>query len=1073
MLRFSVIKILIPLFFLLISSEVFAGQDNIRFSTLGLRDGLSQQNVRAIHQDSRGFMWFGTQEGLNQFDGYKFTVFSNNPNNPDSLASSFIYEIAETTNGDLWIATDSGVAKLNQDSLAFKNYKNLPSESGESVSDTKSIFVSSDDRIWAGTAGGLNVYDPVQDTFVSVPIVGTVDEKPKLVSAIAEDIGGGIWFAVAYHGLFRLNPVTQEVELFASTLEEGSAIIDPRITKLMIDRNQTIWIGTLNQGLLTLDLSQTAASSVKFTKIPELQEYMTLSLHQDRQERIWVGTDKGLFILNQNEDTLIKLTHDSNDQQSIADNRISSIYQDSGEVIWVGTYRGLSKWNTATAKFDYYRSKSGAINSLSNPNINAITEDHDKKIWIGTFAGLNRLSLSDKSIEQILHDEESPSAILENNVTALNTQNSDLWIGYRTKGLSKFDLNSGTFTHYAASRDDPNSLGANGVTSILSTNTGTLWVATFNGGLNKYLPQSDNFERVLHNNEDSNTISSNRVISLFEDSTGLLWLGTWDAGLNLYDPISKSNIRFLADENTPKSLGSNQVWVIHEDKKGNIWIGTQGTGLNLLSAENRQNGNYEFELFGRDSGLPSSVVYGILEDEEGYLWLSTNRGLTKFDTETKQILNYDSSHGLQGDEFNAGAYHKTSDGQLIFGGTNGVTAFYPENISPNNHVLPVVITRFQRLNDVNNLGSASDKTNKIEISHKDYLVAFEFAGLDYASPMNNQYAYKLEGFDNDWIEARDIRKATYTNLPAGTYRFRVKASNNDGVWNEEGTDVLLTVLPAPWFSWWAYTIYSIILIGITFLTYRGYMAKLREKEAYQKKLEAEVQKRTFELSDANEKLLSASITDQLTGIYNRRYLANRISSDCEAILNAFIAHHAPCDKEFQSGPRLSILMFDLDGFKPINDTYGHDVGDKVIIKVCELLKKVCRDDDIIVRWGGDEFLVMSTIKHLNESSILAERIRTVIQAHEFNIGEDKSVRLSSSIGFACYPFMHNNPKALSWEQTQLLADKALYKAKDAGRNAWVGLLENEQTPSVSNPLILVGDIEKALNSGLLDIVSTR
>jgi diguanylate cyclase (GGDEF)-like protein len=616
--------------------------------------------------------------------------------------------------------------------------------------------------------------------------------------------------------------------------------------------------------------------------------------------------------------------------------------------------------------------------------------------------------------------------------------------------------------HYRKEADDPNSLGANGITSITGSQSGDIWVGTFGGGLNKISPKTHKIRRYLNNTENSFSLSSNLVLTVYEDSKGMLWIGTWDKGLNLFNPALGTSKRIIHDENNLRSLGNNTVWAVHEDKQGNIWVGTAGAGLNFLSAENRIKGDYKFDRFSREHGLPSSTVFSVLEDNNNMFWLSTNRGITKFDPLTKDILNYDTTHGLQGNEFNSGAYHKMPDGKFFFGGTNGVTAFYPEDIEPNKHIPPVVLTNFQRLNEVTSMNSSGEKQSNITVSYKDYLIAFEFAGLDFASPDNNRYAYKLEGFDSNWIEARDVRKATYTNLPAGQYLFKVKASNNDGVWNENGAGIALTVLPAPWFSWWAYSGYVAIFFMIAFWLYRSYLNKLKKEETYRLELENEVQKRTVELSAANEQLMNASVTDQLTGLHNRRYLANIVKEKCAAVAEEFRAHLAIEGSDPCEGPRLFFLMFDLDGFKPINDTYGHDAGDRVIVQVGELLKSVCRQDDIVVRWGGDEFIVVGKVQNKGEVSALAERIRDTIAKYGFNIGLSQRMHLSSSIGYAMYPFAHFSPDSLSWEQVHLLADKALYHSKDNGRNTWCGMVQPATPPPVGVMNTLTHNVGRAI-----------
>ncbi|MBF7073729.1 diguanylate cyclase [Glaciecola sp. MH2013] len=1058
------------LLLLLVAFISHAGQDNIRFETYSLNEGLSQENVRAIHQDSEGYMWFGTQEGLNRFDGYQFKVYANSLEDRNTLSSSFITSIAETSDGTIWLGTSNGVSSHNKQKQSFKRYRKAVNEPGKLLIDIRVVFVDSQNMVWAGTANGLYRYNQALDGFEEIVINGAGGEKDVFVDALAEDITGGLWIAATHIGLFRYDRMANSVNLIAQSFD-GHSDPEPKspgLHKLMIDSEQRLWIGTIGLGLFTLDLQQPLANDElpTFERQQQFDGLKIRALHEDQVGNTWVGTETGLYFIDKTSKKTELLQYALNDPTSIADNYITSLHQDKGGVFWVGTYRGLSKWNTATAKFDYYRVQADQNYSLTSPIINEIENAGNDQVWISTQAGLNLLDLDSKRIQQFYHDPNEPDSLAENNIQSLfSSSKTELWLGYRSSGLGRLDRTTGKFTQYKNIPGDPKSLAADGVTSVIQADEGKLWVGTFDGGLNLFDKQTGTVRRYQHNPNNLFSISGNKIMSLTKDRRGMLWIGTLGQGLNLFNPALGTSTRILKNEEQADSLGSDVIYTVYEDKLGNIWVGTGGSGLNFLSSENRKIGNYVFEKYSRMQGLPSSSVFGILEDPSGSLWLSTNRGLTKFDPETKQMLNYDSSHGLQGNEFNFGAYHKMPDGTFFFGGNNGVTAFDPDDIAPNSHVPPVVLTKFQRLNEVTTMSEARNQNDKIEVSYKDYLIAFEFAGLDYSSPGNNRYAYKLEGFDEDWIEARDVRKATYTNLPAGNYVFKVKASNNDGVWNEEGSNILLTVLPAPWFSWWAYSIYSLFFLGLSFWLYRSYLNKVKREEVYLAQLENEVQKRTMELSAANEQLLNTSVTDQLTGLHNRRYLANVIKGECESIYKEFKSYLSNNHVNANEGPRLFFLMFDLDGFKPINDTYGHDAGDRVIMQVGELLQSVCREDDIVIRWGGDEFMVVGKVYDQGEVSYLAERIRETIEKYGFNIGLSQRMHLSSSIGYAMYPFAHFSPDSLSWEQVHLLADKALYKSKDAGRNTWVGMVQCPEAPSVGVMNTLTHNVDHAVEQG--------
>ena len=1053
-------------------SAVFAGQENIRFQRITLEDGLSQESVLSIFQDSEGYMWFGTQEGLNRYDGYQFKVFARSTRKESTLSSDWIYSISESNDGLLWVGTSDGANVFDKKSQTFQTFKHDPLDpTSLDNNNVRVVFKDSTDTIWLGTDVGLNRYIPSQQNFKHYPLTGAGLGRNANIYTISEDIAGGLWIGTDGNGLYRFDPLSDSVNLISTDYESLKNVENTRIRALLIDSRQRLWVGTYDNGLFMVDLNLDPVKN-NVTTQPDAN-LVVRDIFEDRTGTIWIAADNGLHRWHDGKQMFQRIAHESDNPFSLSGDKLTRIFQDRGGVFWVGSYSGLNKWNTATAKFSYFRkTSSNGSYSLTDNNTNAFFNAGDDKVWVGTYNGLNLVDIKSGDVEHYFHDDSLPveQSLKDNLVMSLHARNDqELFIGYRNDGMSLLNRKTGLFEHFQYDPLDNNSLGSNAITFIKKSYNDKLWVGSFNGGLNLFDPVSKSTIRYQHNDDNPQSLSSNKVISLLQDSKGLLWVGTFDKGLNIFNPTTGTSLHIENDPSNLKGLGSNTVWSIHEDQLGNIWAGTQGGGLVKLSAENRLKGVYEFDKITRYEGLPSNVVYGIIEDQDGILWLSTNRGISKYNPIEKTLLNYDSSHGLQGNEFNAGAYFKNYDGRIFFGGTNGVTSFYPQDISPNDHVPPVVLTKFQKLNEVIAIDSDGVRNNKIQISHKDYLIAFEFAGLDFASPVNNRYIYKLDGFDDNWIEAGDIRKATYTNLPAGNYVFRVKASNNDGVWNEQGADVALTVLPAPWYSWWAYMIYAAFALGLLYWIYRSYVNKLEKEANYRHELEQEVKNRTVELRLANEQLLNASVTDQLTGLHNRRYLNSIVEQQCASIFREFEEHLSAGKMTADGGPRLFFLMFDLDGFKPINDTYGHDAGDKVICQVGELLRTVCRKSDIVIRWGGDEFLIMGRVEEVNEIEMLAERLRSKISSYGFDIDLKQKMHLSCSIGYSMYPFSHHYPDSLSWEQVHLLADNALYKSKECGRNQWTGILQSLEMPPVNIMNTLTRNIDNVIGEGYVRV----
>lgn len=1052
-------------------SSLFADNENIRFQRMALEQGLSQEYVLTAFQDSEGFMWFGTQEGLNRFDGYQFKVFTHSSRNKESLSSDWIHTIIEYDPDTLWIGTRAGINIFDKTTQTFAHKKSIKDQE-DTLSDNtvRILYKDSKGTVWAGTDLGLDVYNAKQDSFERIKLSN--EDQRLEIHSITEDSSGNIFVGTYGLGVVKIDQESRNATLVPVYLDDEKQHQVASVKSLMFDDQQRLWIGTGRKGLVVVDWKETIESTLNFTTwIPEqLNNLAVAHIYQDKDTRIWVATANGLFRLTESGDSFLHIKHEKQNPYSLSGPKLTYLYQDRGNVFWVGSYSGLNKWNMATANFDHIRVNADSDKSLSASYTTAFANGPDDSVWVASLGGVDLIDNKTQKVTPLPFEGPENKRLNSVNVTTLFSNDEEtLWIGYRDRGMSKLDVKTMTFTHFLSDADNPKTLGAIGVTTIKDAGFNKLWVGTYGGGLNLFDIASQTFTRYKSEAGNAQTLSSDRVLSISRMDNGLLWVGTWGGGLNIFNPTTSTAMRLPVDMDDPKSIGNDVIYVIHEDNIGNMWIGTGGAGLAKLSAENREIGNFEFDKLSRYEGLPSNVVYGIVEDEKGYLWVSTNRGISKVESTTTELINYDSSHGLQGNEFNSGAFFKSASGKLYFGGSNGVTSFYPSQISPNQHVPPVVLTNFQKLNEVVSLDSSGGRKNAIQISHKDYLIAFEFAGLDFASPSNNRYLYKLEGFDNSWIEARDIRKATYTNLPAGNYVFKVKASNNDGIWNEQGADVALTVLPAPWYSWWAYVIYTTIALVLIYWAYRSYLNKLQRDANYRHELELEVESRTVELQKVNEQLMSASVTDQLTGLHNRRYLNNIVEQQCAAVFREFEQSKVEGKANADSGPRLFFLMFDLDGFKPINDNYGHDAGDKVICQVSELMRAVCRKSDTVIRWGGDEFLVMGKVEDAEEVQLLAERLRSKIASYGFDIDLKQKMHLSCSIGYSLYPFSHHYPDSLSWEQVHLLADNALYKSKESGRNQWTGMLQSEEMPPLSIINTLSKNITNAIEEGYVKI----
>ncbi len=1055
-----------------------AQQRKIPFDRITVEDGLPHSEVNAVVQDDTGFMWFGTQDGLARYDGNRFLVFRNQTDSADSISNNWIWTLLKDSKGRLWIGTNEGGLNLwMPNTSSFVRYLNDEmNETSISNNRVRSLMEDRTGRIWVGTESGLNVFDP--DTRLFERYLHDPSNPGSLgrnqVRSVYQDSEGTIWVGTNGGGLDRLDPATGNFTHRLHDPEDETSLSHDRVRTIFEDRSGGFWVGTYEGGLNRLD-----RETGRFERFAHddsdpasLSDDRVRAILQDQNGVLWVGTDDGLneWLPGRGEFEI----HRKNlvDPTSLTDSHIMSIHQDRGGVLWVGTRGGINKWNAITGSFSGFRHDPGKPDtSLISNTVLSFSESRNGRLWIGTYEGLDQLDTETGRVRHFRQNDEDPSALRDERVMSLLTDsNGILWVGTYEGGLHRFNSTTERFVNFRNDPNDPNSLSLNAVTVIYEDSHGVLWVGTYSGGLNRFNQKRTAFVRYQNDPDNVASLANDRVLTLLEGSGGKLWIGTDGGGLNGFERSTGSFTRYRHNPDDPHSLSNNTVFSCLEARDGTLWVGTQGGGLNKWTKADRDANRVRFRHYDSRNGLPNDVIYGILEDDAGTLWLSTNEGLVNLDPRTDRIRNYDTTHGLLSKAFNFASFWKRANGEMIFGGNEGFNSFHPESIRSNAHVPPVIMTSFLKFNrEVDTEAQLSD-LKEIELSYKDYVVSFEFAALDYSAPKKNRYAYLLEGFETEWNEVGNLNRATYTNLDPGSYTLRVKAANNDGLWNETGLSIPIRVVPPPWQTWWAYLLYGIatlmaILAGLARLTGR------RRRETERRRfLERQVAERTSELALKNRDLQEAigkvelaSVTDALTGLRNRRFLVNSIDSDL-ALVDRYYEdlkrHPETAVKETQ--PDTLFLVFDLDGFKGVNDTYGHAAGDRVLLQVTDLLEATCRESDTIIRWGGDEFLIVARRTRPESAEDLAERLRASVAAHEFELGLGKSVHLSCSIGFAFYPFLRKFPQALSWEQVLAIADRALYIAKKSNRNAWVGISEARNASNV-HPSALVQKINHELD----------
>jgi len=839
--------------FIFLQNYLFAQSQNINFECLTLDQGLSQSTVAAIVQDKNGYMWFGTIDGLNKFDGCNFTIYQNVPNDSNSLADNWITSICLGNDGTLWIGTQSrGLCKFDSKTGYFKNYRFNPVPVNSPVRDRilaelpftfsylnfysiKAVFEDSNGSLWIGTFGaGLYKFDKTEETFTHYPF--NVNENNDLaynIMSIAETIQDGkssLWIGTYGGGLVKFVE-NEGFSFLKNNHNNPNCLSNNRIISVYADTacgNNSLWIGTFGGGLDKLDISTEQFFNYhhETRNSNSLSSNFVLSILKDCCNVLWIGTFNGglnRFEINQNR--FIHYQHDPTNVNSLGSNEVLSLFEDHSGIIWIGTNfgYGINKFNRRKNKFQHYFYDPSDPNSLSESVVFSIHEDHEGIVWIGTFqTGLNRLDHKKNLFTNYRHNPFDPNSLSDNHIRSIfEDSDGKLWIGTFSGGLNYFDRENNRITHYKHDPSNPKSISANQVRSIFEDQFGNLWIATFGGGLDKFNPNTGEFQHYRHNPNDSNSVSHNQIYFITGDNSGSLWIATFGGGVNVLDIETEIFTRIMHDPKNENSLLDDRILSIYVDVKDTnlIWIGTFGEGLDKYNKKNQT-----FTHYTLSDGLPNEVVYGILPDEEGNLWLSTNKGISKFNPKTENFINYDMLDGLQSNEFNAGAYFKSpKTGEMFFGGVNGFNCFYPDKIETNTIVPQVEITSFKVFDE--ELGDQIGplyKGKEIELSHRENFFSFEFSVLDFTDVTKNQYAYKLEGFDEDWIECGTRRYVNYTNLDPGNYVFRVKGANCDGVWNESGTYVKLRIKPRFYQTWWWHpsVVGLLILMIIIFFMWR-------------------------------------------------------------------------------------------------------------------------------------------------------------------------------------------------------------------------------------------------------------
>ncbi len=818
----------------LLATATVAQPPDISFKNLSTEHGLSQSTVPCMLQDRSGFLWLGTHDGLNRYDGYSFKVYRHDPQDPGSLAKGLILALVEDASGDLWIATEGGgLDHWRRAADSFSHHIHDPQDPHSLAGDEVwALLDDGDGGLWIGTSdSGLDHRDPQTGRFAHWR--HDQDDPRSLsddrVRALVEDVDGRLWVGTL-GGLNRFDPAGGTFERFRHHPDDPGSLTDDRVRSLLVDSRGELWVGTY-RGLNRFDRVGGTFEAFPHgdSEAAPIGGRRVRALLEDREGRLWVGTNSGLDLFLGPDGGFARYRHRPAIADSLSDDGVLSLLQDRSGLLWAGTREGgVNQWNPAAWSFARHRHDPEAPESLSNDSVFAFSQDAAGGLWIGTFGGgLDRLDRASGRMRHHRHRPADPASLGDDRVTALlHDRSSVLWVGTFASGLDRLSPGDHAFDHLRHDPERADSLSADAVSALHEDRRGELWVGTYGGGLNRYEAATGSFRHFRKQAGDPRSLSDDRVASIAEAAGGALWIGTFGGGLNRLDPRTGEVLR-LADTAESSGRSSDSVIALRI-AAGVLWVGTQGAGLDKLESFDPASGAASFRNFNRRHGLPNDVVYGIEPDADGNLWLATNGGLARFDPRAESVDVYTASQGLQGNEFNVGAHFRGRDGELFFGGPRGFNAFYPERIPKNSTPPAVVLTSLLELNQPVALGASSDAVRRVVLEPEAYVVSFEFAALDFTAPEKNRYAYRLEGWSDDWIELGTFRRATFTNLAPGRYVLHSRASNNDGVWNE-GAPLEITVLPPWWRTHSAYAAYCVTLLLASALAIRSVRRRARRR----------------------------------------------------------------------------------------------------------------------------------------------------------------------------------------------------------------------------------------------------
>lgn len=1025
--------------------------ETTRFTNLGAQEGLWHPVVYDIEQDANGLIWIATQDGVHRYDGKHLKLYSYSPSNPNSISSNWVWDIYLDSQNRLWFASKEGIHEYLPDVDGFRNFTSMtvPAMKGQAY---RVIAEAPGGELWFGSQNsGITILDP---NTLDLQTLEWEQAEANRIRDIHFGAEQEVWIATEGGGLGWRRQDDSDVSFFTTSTD--TALPSDSIRSVLTDSEGRLWIGSNDKGVAVLHQDQGGLTPALSAPLALKSDITVRDIHQSRDGKIRLATNDGLYQWQPDTNQFLHQQHDRAIPDSLLSNNVNRIFEDKNGLIWVGTYTGVSRWNAALKPFIHINKAN--LPMLASDAISAFATREDGTLFVGTWgAGVSIISPRG-AVNQGLHQGADITSLLAGDrIMSLHIdQHGKLWAGTFAGGLYRFNKDLSLDKSWQYSSEEVTAFSANKVSSILSLSDGTVFVGTYGNGL-AIIHQDDHITQLGGDSHDSHYLSNSRVTSLATQDERFIWIGTAGRGVARYDRNSGEFIHLNKTDTRWGAIQTDDVYSVLV-KNDEVWVATQDMGVVHLRLE-ESGSRYQVTHYNRASGLYSNFAYGLLQDKLKNVWVSHSRGLSKITPATGEVFNFNLTHGLQDLDFHIGAYHRSQQGDLYFGGANGFNIVDP-SVLPTNAKPPSMMLVDVLANNSSIRGNIKkqDERYLLPLTYADRYLEFKFAALDYTAPELNRYQYKWMGRDDGWQPLLDEGRLNIAGLTEGEHKLVIRGSNSDGVWTQSPLQFDIYVQP-PWYKTrYAYAAYVLIILMVILYQHMMHRKILSAKRIKQQELQRLVAQKTQQIEQQLTQIKQLSLTDSLTGVHNRRFLDNTMPE-----LIARVQRN-------NFGELLSFVTLDIDFFKNVNDSYGHDAGDEVLKQLVNTLQRTVRTTDHIIRLGGEEFLLLCFIKDRAELSVLLKRLRLAVAETAFILPSGDRLSMTCSLGAVYSGFSGNNPD--SGVNMIRLADKLMYRAKNSGRNCWWMINEAIEVHHEYNVDWLVENLEQAETSGMVSCIGS-